>query len=371
MARRRKGVVSVVWDRRREEEGLNYAMLRWTNPSTGKREVLETLGFVTPEEAEDRRQDHEAALRLGVSAPSFDGALLVADLLAAYLDHVDGRPVGEGHKRNELNRSTWLTDALGSLEVDRLTTETLATYAGDRKRQGQKRSSIDGELKTLNRAIRWGAEKALTDRRPLPLPPLGEDDARPPRELTEEEVRALITEAHRQEFMPDMGYYLTIAAWSGRRPIAIQALRGEDLRRLGVGPRKAQQVFWSKDKGGRARGWGPVPEPARQALLALKGREGRLFNTRKGTRFTNSMVHKALTAAGDAVGVFDVQPYDLRRFAVTSIIRAVGGRLDVAMRFTGHRSKLTLLRYSFAEKDEAETLAASIGWKDPALRAVE
>lgn len=67
-------------------------------------------------------------------------------------------------------------------------------------------------------------------------------------------------------------------------------------------------------------------------------------------------------------GVEDVQPYDLRRFAVTRILAAVGGQVAVAQRFTGHRTVASLLRYAYAPQEEAEAVAPAIGWSLPKLR---
>lgn len=371
---RRRDLVRVVWDRRRARDGMNYAILRWRNPETGRRETMATLGYVTPEQAEAARLDHEAAQRLGVRLPSSE-AESVESAVELYVLDLASRPVTDGYRTAEIARCVNLVHHMGRIELERVTKNTLARYVGDRRREGAKRSTVATEVATFRRAFRWAVEERLVPADTLVPgpPPLGKDDGRPKRRLKEEEVRRLVTAAHARNHYPGFGHYLTVAAWSGRRPVALRELHVEDLERLTVGNRSEQLVYWRADKGGVARGWGPVAEPVRRSLLAqaeLVG-SGRLFRQNAGHVLRNTHAHYGLKLAAEDSGVRNVQPYDLRRFACTQVIRAAKGQLEVARRYTGHRNVQTLLRYSYAHEGEAEGLAESIGWSQPDLRAVE
>lgn len=377
--RRKYAVVGIKWEKR-TKEGLRYAILRWTDPETGKRRSRK-LGFVSSAKAEEVRGDKEAALRLQVALPIDSFTVRVADLLLAYLDGLDKRPISAAYGAGEFNRCEHLRGLLGHLAAAEVTSETLARYLGDRRRepvpkrspaQPPRRSSLLQELDTLRRAYSAAIETRLY-RGPVPNRPRGKlpNDMRPSRRLTEAEVSRLIEAGHRDpEHGPrsgsrrvrGFGWLLQTLAWSGRRPVAVLDLEVDDVSRL-FDPsirRKEQLVRWRRDKGGEGLGLGPVTEPARAALIARAGEvvEGRLW-----PHLTDSVdVARVLGRVSEAAGVPDVQPYDLRRFGATQILAQCGSKLKVAMEYTGHRRAETLLRYIFAAEGEAEQFAARIGW---------
>ncbi len=129
-------------------------------------------------------------------------------------------------------------------------------------------------------------------------------------------------------------------------------------------------MYWRRDKGGVGRGWGPVPEPAYHALLAAVQR-GDPQAPLWGRRWTNADFYYRFRQIADAAGVREVQPYDLRRFAATRIVAAVGGNLPAARAYTGHTQDQTLLRYVYAPAALAEEAAATVRWSAAPLEALE
>lgn len=385
-ARRRHPKVRIKWESRTDPQtGHRYAILRWTE--AGKR-LSRRLGYLSEEAAEEARGDLEAALRLRVDSPTDSSVVRVRDVLAAYLAELEGRPVSEGYAELELVRCRRLRDHLGHLAAEEVTSSTLARYLGDRRRQPTrhgrppKRSSLAMELDTIRRAYRTALERRLITGT-VPAVPTGRlpDDKRPARRLTEAEVGRLIEAGHRDAsegerpwlHVRGLGWILQVLAWSGRRPVAILDLEVADLERLLDDdlPRSEQLVLWRRDKGGVSRGWGPITEPARLALVerAAEVGEGRLWPDLRCARD----LHRPLRRIARVARVDDVQPYDLRRFAVTQILAQCGGEggIRAAMRFTGHTQPSTLLSYTYAHHGEAEDLAGQIGWTPKPLQLVE
>jgi integrase len=371
--------VAVKWEARQDEEGRRYAVLRWTEDGTRK---SRPIGYQTPEVAEELRRDHEAALRLGVASP-IDSFVRVADVLAGYLRELEHRPVSDGYAELELQRCNTLARLIGRLPVESVSGAVLSRYLGDRRRERTRhgttprRSTVLMEVDTLRRAYRTMIELRRIAG-PVPARPAGKlpNDQRPPRRLTEAEVARLVTQAHADDDESGhwrwsghgLGWLFQVLAWSGRRPVAVLDVRVEDLDRLldERTAREDQLVYWRRDKGGESLGWGPVTEPARTALAA-RAREvgsGRLW---PGVGDAGDL-HRPLRRVSKRARVWDVQVYDLRRHAVTQILRGVGGLTKVARRYTGHLRDETLLRYAYAADGEAEALAPTIGWAPAQLR---
>lgn len=166
---------------------------------------------------------------------------------------------------------------------------------------------------------------------------------------------------------------LTVLAWSGRRPVAVFGARRRDCERLldTSLPRADRLMFWAQDKAGVGRGLGPVTEPALQAIVDRAQRVtdpgALLWTTARGLPWTPERLSRVFDRIAARAGVEDVQPYDLRRFAVTQILAEAQGQIAVAQQYTGHRSTRALLRYLYAPQGAAEALAQAIGWSSPEL----
>lgn len=169
---------------------------------------------------------------------------------------------------------------------------------------------------------------------------------------------------------------ITVLAWSGRRPVAVFHATRADCERL-IEPglaREERLMFWSRDKGGIGRGYGPVTDPAFASLVTrareVKDPEALLWRTPTGKPWTPERLSRTFARVAARAKVTDVEPYDLRRFAITTILAELGGRIPEAQKYTGHRSARALLRYLFAVEGEAEAAAQRIGWKKPRLEEV-
>ncbi len=398
--RRKHPNVRVNWTTgRTNDEGQTYARLRWQED--GKR-MSRSLGYVSQTEADEAASDQEAALRLQVDLERNSSAEPgVTDVLAAYLEDL-GHRACPGHQQKELTNGLHLRRHLGRLQASKVTTTHLLRYAAKRRHEGHKREkgtddrvrsvistepdaplyrrvTVEGELRTLLRALRLARDVGTLDTEIPRAPALKfwPADARPPRRLTEVEVARLLQGA--RDDSAEFGAMMQVFAWSGRRPVAIWAVTVGDCRRL-VDPSTARRdasVYWSRDKAGVGRGWGPMTEPAYEAICSRLAQLGTvdpdrlLWTTPTGLPWNSGRMRKRFHRAVTRAGLVDVQPYDLRKFAASQIYAATAN-LRVTMQFTGHADPKTLLdRYVFAPRDLAEDIAAQITWTPRPLKLVK
>ncbi len=374
--------VALRWDRRRSRDGSSYALLRWTDPITGERQQ-EVLGFVSDEDGEHARVRKEAQILLGIhtSAPtSPPGGWTVDDAIVLYLKELPHRGSKE-HQTRELRRCQYLGRHLGRAPLDKLSASHLQRYLATRKsektrrKQPPSRATLFGEISALKRAFRCARDQGYTDREPPKIPPkVLPDDARPPRRLTEAEVRKLVEAglAYESRFhgpAPWVGRIIQLLAWCPRRPIAIYSIQRQDCERLldKKLPRAKVQLYCRRDKGGIGRGWTPLTDPALEALRAqLKATPGKpsdlLWTNFSGDPLKSGNMSRIFERIARDAGVKDVTIYDLRKFGASRIY-ALCGNLRVVQTFTGHAQPDVLLRnYITAEQGVAEELASRVSW---------
>ncbi len=399
--------VSIQWLRKRTlPDGRTYANLRWreTTPDGRTTRPAESLGYVTQAEADEARARKEASLRLGLvqrdSAPAYG----VADLLVDYLDAVELSPTSTAHKDRVAVDCDGLVRHLGHVRVDAVTADHARRYLALRSRERVVRirrrtkepdadwerrcaearvdpegkpissSTIRHELATLRRAMSWGRDAGKCTAPPIPMPHRKSmpADERPPRRLSEAEVLRLVDAAGEHRGLVE------VLAWSGRRPVAIFALRVGDVERL-VTPglaRRDRQVHWRRDKGGHGRGLAPVTEPAYQAIraraLELQGQppDTLLWTTPTGRPWASTSWPKTFAGIAAAAGIDDVVSYDLRKHACAQLLRHLGSPVE-AIRYSGHKTVEMFLRVYAYALESAEERAETIGWTPAPLQLVE
>lgn len=373
--------------KRTRPDGRIYTCLIWTVPGSGTRttEPCPPDGYVTPEEAETARMRKEAALLLGVRLS--DGTAKpwnVGAIIAEYVSDLGQRVSADSvYLRAETMRLANVEDHIGTVAIDRVTAKKLQHYAMDRAREltrnGEttRSSSIREEIAALRRA--WGCTRDLGHPvgDPCDVPDLSAlpDDARPERRMTRPEVERLIAAARRDE-TPGLDSLLAVMAWSGRRPVAIFGLTRADCIRVidDTLPRRDRLAYFSRDKGGRSRGWAPLAEPAYQALRAWLEEspwsDGFVWRRTHGQPWTSEDLNRPFHRCRARAKLDDVQPYDLRRFACTQILATLRSA-KLAMPYTGHRTVASLYRYVYAEQGVAEDAAERIGMERAPLRLVE
>lgn len=379
--------VRIEWEKRWDDEGRQYARLRWSKD--GKRDG-EKVGFATPEEAEEARADMEAALRLDVrlSDESDDEPVTVEIVMADYLADLTPRASARALENEEL-RIAAVTRWLGHYRADTLTTTHLRRYASwrkgetwERKRDGAtrspSRSTIVQEIKLLRRAYRVARDLGAIDYPPPRMPNLKAlpDDARPPRRLTEIEVARLIAAA--STWHAWFGRLVQFLAWCPRRPVAVFSMQRQDTDRALAEhlPRAQRLAHFRRDKGGVGRGWCPLTEPAEQALreqIAATdgGPDDLVWTSVTGLKLYPALIQPRLKWAAKEAGVEDFQLYDLRKFGASRVYKVTGNIRETQV-YTGHADPATLLNnYVFAEREAAEKLAPSITWTPEPLRLVE
>ena len=264
-------------------------------------------------------------------------------------------------------------------------------------------------MRTLRRAWATAMDRRLVRFTPPAMPSLKTlpDDSRPKRRLKESELASLIQASrehpirdHRDLGVPTLFAFL---GWSGWRPGAAYDLRMSDVQRLldPSVPRAEQLIYCRRDKGGVGRGWRPISEAARLAVLArvdeirglphayrmslkvasptnmrdqamaqgrleramaMQGPEQQLWTRVRGGELNGSTVSRWMAVYAERAGLQDVQTYDLRRHACMQILKARSWDCEEAMQFTGHASAQTLLRYVYAPQRAAEDGAHEITW---------
>lgn len=412
----------------KERQGQTYWLLRWSGPGlepdeTESRERALAVGFVTKREAETRRRAVEAEVNaafrgLLVSSSSSRAAPSVSRALDDYIVHIATQRGESDYTRAEARVAGHLTRLIGHVRADLVTTDTLKDYALARMREPGKagkvkrRTAVD-ELATLRRALKLLYAKGLL-RVPVPGAPRAKDlaanDARVRGLVTEAEFRALIASVrrhHRQRRPTDhpteeLVRALEVLYWLPARPSEIVGNGSTDPATgkqrnpgLSVGdcallvqtpplPRAAQKVRFGKTKGGEGRGLRPITEPARLALLAqLASRPadpaalvwpGARGDGPMGHSALKRLLTEAIEAHNGTQGATPIEPiqlYDLRRHAITEVLREVSWNLKAACRYTGHQNPLTLVRYARLDDEEVDELAGQIGWRSPHLQVVK
>ncbi len=393
---RRNPKVNIRWENRLDDQGLDYAILRW---SEGGQRQSRTLGHVTEATAEQQRGDLEARLRLGLSSPSTTAPApaTVDSLVREYLRVLEdgqGRG-GASYRRHEFLHCKRIGTHLGRFRADRLSEAHIRRMATDllaevpeipadpqermhRQRGMKRKSSVLDLLGCLRRVYRAGRDAGLTDAEAPRVPRnIVPDDRRAARGLTEAEVSALVEGANRA-VGGWFGRVLLFLAWCPRRPIAVFALTRADCARAldETVSRKAVQLQIRRDKAGRGRGLCPLAEPAlnvlREQLSAMADTrpEALVWTSARGRPLNASLVSPQLRRAAAAAGLEDVNLYDLRKFGA-SVIYAKTHDLEITRAYTGHEDVHTLLaRYISPQRGTAEDLAVRLTWTAPALRMV-
>lgn len=413
----------------KERQGQTYWLLKWSGPGlepgeTESRERALAVGYVTKREAETRRRAVEAEVNavlrgLLVSSSSSKTAPLVSKALDDYIVHIATQRGESDYTNAEARISGHLTRLIGHVRADLVTTDTLKDYALARMREPGKagkvkrRTAID-EVATLRRALKLLYAKGLL-RVPVPAAPRAKDlaanDARVRGLVTEAEFRALIASVrrhHRQRRATDhpteeLVRALEVLYWLPARPSEIvgngstDPATGEQRNSgLRVGdcallvqtpplPRKDQKVHFERTKGGEGRGLRPITEPARLALLAqlatrpkdpdalvwpgARGEDAPLGHSALKRLLYDAV--EAHNATPNATPIEPIQLYDLRRHAITEVLREVSWNLKAACRYTGHQNPLTLVRYARLDDEEVDELAGQIGWRTSHLQVVK
>lgn len=262
-----------------DERGRPYWRIRGPDPTTGNRTTLDA-GRWTEREAEDRLEDERARARLGLSRPDDSKrSWTVAAVVAAAVEELAERlGADHSHVLQETRRLAAVSTHLGTVGADRVTVAHLERYASARRRDPCRtkvpvaRRSIQEEIAAWQRAVRSLRDLHRIAFDPAPMPALKSipDDARPQRRLGEAEVSALLAAADVQGGEP-LWSVVTVLAWSGRRPIAVFAATHGDCSRVldQELPRAERLMYWTQDKGGVGRGWGPLTEPAFRAIAVV------------------------------------------------------------------------------------------------------
>jgi site-specific recombinase XerC len=409
--------------RRTDEQGRPYLLLRWRADGKSNKEPI---GHLSSEEAEERRADKEAELRLGITPTSpasrpLEQPATVADAVEHFLAELPNMPGKPDHHRWETTRALHLDRLLGTVALTGLTSSRLRAYVTKRKgehneprkrkdrdevvpeRQERRRKlapqvlthprrvTVQNELSCLRRIVKAWGETGHT----VPVLPATKDllkgweeDHRPPRQLTEGDVRALVAAGtytvtsgtFKGRDRSKVGRLIGFLAWCPRRPVAVFALRMKDCSRVtepGL-ERKERRIWFERDKGGKKRGFTPLTGPALRYLrdqLEARAKEGAkpddlVWVTENGHPWTAQTFWRVVKATAARAKLEDVTTYDLRKFGAAMVYRRKSN-LKVVMQYSGHKNPSVLLKnYIFPERDEAEEAAEHIEWSAPAVRLV-
>lgn len=343
--------VSIKTDSRRKDPatGHCYHRLVWTNPTTSERHSL-TLGFMSLEEAEDEATRCQARVVLGIDAgqPNPAAPPMLGDALVEWQKTLKGT---ESYLRSIRRAAGWLTHHLGTYRVDRIDQDAIEIFVRARhhdvsEHTGKRpaRSTVlsrGGEVFTLSRCLRWCQRRGFVDRMPQ-RPKIGwwKDDARPPRNVRDDEAQYLIDRAW--DYHAPLGALLTVLALTPRRTSVLMRMRARDV------DVEHRSVRLGEDKTKADTGWVELAPEAVAAIVRVLPEDPDAFIFTKPTGGGWRRIEDlsgALARLNKRWDIKDpIRAYDLRKYAINRL-GETGVDVTDLQALAGHASVITTLRH--------------------------
>jgi integrase len=263
---------------------------------------------------------------------------LVSEVLGAM------RLVGRVSVRSDTSRAQHLEQFFGTTRAASITSDGIANYVEWRREAGASDTSIDHELSIVRRAFnRDGAP-------PGPAIPLLQSRHANARRgfVTDAQFKTLLAAlpATESDFRDLLEWFFE----TGMRPSEIARLHWEDL------DGDTLRLAAADAKTGHGRtvpvGAGALAAIIKRRVRAKQGDNIFHLGGRFATAGCGGFPKREMGiwhVAAKAAGLPDARPYDLRRSAIRTLVRA-GVSEHVAMSISGHRSRATLDRYNITDE---------------------
>lgn len=337
------------------EDGRYYWQARVWIGGDAERET-KCIGWHTEDEAIKDLARRVAAGSLDAEQPVAPTEETIRSLLDLYMKARKKAKLSPLTLRNNQTAATALTEAVGSVVLERLTLETLEGYRDSALRDGTTRSStVRFYLRVLKQAWKWGTEHGLLD---APWPrvrvlDIGDAKEKPIADIDDMES----VERFMRERWPEGWAWrcFHIIRTTGARPGEVAKLTVGDvdldaaelkIRQKRSPGKKPVRVFpllddtlemlreWVADRGSAALLWGPSPKAV-----------------------YTSMTGDHMPGAFEKLEIAAVSPYAMRRAAVRSMIRG-GVPIKVAAELTGHSPEQLLRDYEQALPEDLREAVA-------------
>lgn len=256
-------------------------------------------------------------------------------------------------KRSLAHHTRAVREAMGSRPVMSVGAQDIAAFVDQRKRDGMADATIDRELEFLRRAYSLAREAGTLDYVPR-VPTLTKKNSNARQGfITREVFEAILAEIPDEDFRDALEWF-----WhTGMRPGEFCSLTWDSVD----WPSKTLRLGAKDAKIGEGRVLplaGPLGEVMERRRKRRTPATPLVFHSRARTMAARSggfqyRLWKFWREACSAIGQPKLIPYDLRRVAVSNLIRA-GVPYKIAMTISGHKTMDTFQRYLITPTDEVE-----------------
>ena len=253
----------------------------------------------------------------------------------------------------------WMNETYGGFDVAKVVQRDIIEYRSHLlTAQSASPATVNRRLASLSKFFGWCMATKLTKTKQNPaagVKTIAVSDPGP-RSLDVKSLRRLLREVHVHGSTRDVAVVEVLAGTAARvgELVLLSVSDAEISERKGV--------LHIRNGKGRAARQVPLNVDVRKALAAWLAvrpaiMSNYLFIGQRGERMTPSGIWRVVKKYGELAGIPDLQVHDLRRTALTRLLREFSTDYSLVCSISGHRSQKTLLRYT---QPTGEDMAAAM-----------